>query len=467
MSILLNFLANCLLVCGLCLAAATAMAEQKKHVDDDPVVRHSYGLVLGDKDKIRAALEFLSKRAKRDVVPSMILAMRYRRDVTADMAAALETLTGHQALTWHDWMLWQQEHPEIKPHASFLDLKRDLLAQVDERYRVFFRTGWDQPADMRIRLEEIVWGGPKAMTGIPSLDFPKMIAAADADYLLPDDLVFGIAINGDIRAYPLRIMGWHEMFNDVIGGVPVALAYCTLCGSGILFETAREGREKPFVFGSSGMLYRSNKLMFDWETYSLWNQFTGEPVVGPLAKSGIRLKTRPVAITTWKNWRKAHPKTLILALETGYARNYASGAVYRDYFASPDLMFPATVRASKQFRQKDFIFGIRDVGVAKAWPVSAFARRRVINDRIGARDIVLIGNAETRTVRAYDRKGESFEALSEVGLRSQSGATWTITETHLAGPGGRKLPRIAGTLSYWFAWDGYLGLRSEYYQDKQ
>ena len=112
----------------------------------------------------------------------------------------------------------------------------------------------------------------------------KLIDAKDADYLLGTALVFGVSINGDTRAYPLRIMGWHEMFNEVIGGVPVALAYCTLCGSGILFETAVEGRARPFVFGSSGFLYRSNKLMFDRETNSLWNQFTGKPVAAQVRK---------------------------------------------------------------------------------------------------------------------------------------------------------------------------------------
>ena len=131
---------------------------------------------------------------------------------------------------------------------------------------------------MRIRLEEVVWGGVQ-FDGIPSLDNATMINADKADYLLDTDLVFGIEINGDARAYPLRIMGWHEMANDVIGGVPVALAYCTLCGSGILYETLLEGSDDPLVFGSSGLLYRSNKLMFDRTTNSLWNQFSGEPVV--------------------------------------------------------------------------------------------------------------------------------------------------------------------------------------------
>ncbi|MEM8789863.1 MAG: DUF3179 domain-containing protein, partial [Pseudomonadota bacterium] len=318
-----------------------------------------------------------------------------------------------------------------------------------------------QPDAMRIRLEEITWGGVRK-DGIPSLDNPNLISALEADYLQPDDLVFGVSINGDARAYPLRIMGWHEMFNEVIGGVPVALAYCTLCGSGILFETQLEGRAKPLVFGSSGFLYRSNKLMFDRETHSLWNQFTGQPVVGALADSGIALKQRPVVITTWDAWEAANPKTQVLSLRTGHRRDYGSGVVYRDYFGSPDLMFPAQVDQTRH-RQKDYIFGIRTFGAAKAWPLEVFAGGRVINDAIGDTKLVLIGDAASRSVRAYER-GALRLSRKDGALQSQDGTTWTETEEALTAPDGRRLARVAGHIAYWFAWDGYLGARSELYQ---
>lgn len=210
-----------------------------------------------------------------------------------------------------------------------------------------------------------------------------MLPARDADYLLDSDLVFGIEINGDARAYPLRIMGWHEMVNDVIGGVPVALAYCTLCGAGILFDTHLNGGKNPLKFGSSGLLYRSNKLMFDRKTNSLWNQFTGEPVVGSLADSGIKLKVRPITIDTWGSWRKLHTDTTVLSLDTGYVRNYDSGVTYKDYFASPDLLFPAVVQNERSVLRKDYVFGLRSVDASKAWPLTVFNRRSVINDKVG------------------------------------------------------------------------------------
>jgi len=314
---------------------------------------------------------------------------------------------------------------------------------------------------MGIRIEEIAWGGV-VKDGIPSLDTPAMIAAGDADYMRRDDLVFGVAINGDVRAYPLRIMGWHEMFNDVIGGVPVALAYCTLCGAGILYDTRVAERAKPLVFGSSGFLYRSNKLMFDRATNSLWNQFTGRPVVGRLADSGIELTQRPVVIASWQDWREANPETTILSLETGYRRNYGSGAVYNEYFASPDLMFPAVADQGRQ-RQKDYVFGIQQFGAAKAWPLAAFARRPVINDAVADVAVVVIGDAATRSARAYERGGLQF-ARKNGALVSGDGAIWTIREEALVAPDGRSLPRVAGHVAYWFAWDGYLGDAAELYR---
>ena len=197
------------------------------------------------------------------------------------------------------------------------------------------------------------------------------------------------------------------MFNDVVGGVPVALAYCTLCGSGILFETQVAGRPEPFVFGSSGFLYRSNKLMYDRGTNSLWNQFLGSPVVGPLTGSGIVLKIRPVVITTWKDWRAAHPETKVLSLETGFARDYSPGRPYGAYFASPDLMFPALVPDGR-LQPKDYVLALRTGDDEKAWPLSAFEGGTVINDRLGDIPVVLIGDAATRTVRAYRAGGRTF-----------------------------------------------------------
>ncbi len=284
--------------------------------------------------------------------------------------------------------------------------------------------------------------------GIPSLDNPVLVPAQSASYLEDDDLVFGVAINNDVRAYPLRILDWHEMFNDVIGGVPVSLAYCTLCGSGILFETRVEGRTEPFVFGSSGFLYRSNKLMYDRATQSLWNQFTGRPVAGELSGSGLELKTRPVVIARWGDWKSSHPETSVLRLETGFKRDYRSGAAYGEYFASPDLMFPTNVDQSK-LKQKDFVFALRSSGTEKAWPLAMFEGGAVINDTAEIIDLVLIGDAATRSVRAYKSDGLRFEKGKGRDLIMQGALSWRVTEDAIVSPSGKSLPRLPGHVVYW------------------
>ena len=397
----------------------------------------------------KVALLALEKRGDPDVVPALIQALRFVPD-NSTINAILTSLTGDRpGLLWHDWMLWQESHPEIKPFAGFDAFKADVMSLIDENFRLFLKSGVKHD----IRLEEIVWGGVRK-DGIPALINPTLIAPSAAAYT-DNELVFGIEINGDARAYPLRILNWHEMFNDVIGGVPVALAYCTLCGSGILYETLLPSAAEPLIFGSSGFLYRSNKLMYDQGSNSLWNQFTGRPVVGPLTGSGIELKVRPVTITTWKNWRQLNPKTKVLSLDTGYNRDYRPGRAYGEYFEGPDLMFPALV-PDTLLKPKDFVFALRAGAVEKAWPLSAFKEGAVINDTVGPLDVVLIGNTATRTVRAYMADGLDFKAIADQPNTITAGDTiWKVEEDALVNKGGQRLKRLAGHIAYWFAWRGF------------
>ncbi|MBL6929583.1 MAG: DUF3179 domain-containing protein [Rhodospirillales bacterium] len=403
-------------------------------------------------DDMLAAVRWLEIRGKTDITPALILAMRYNRPLSSEISIALSKITGNTgAKTWFDWMLWLEGNASVVPHPSYQQIKLETLMQLDPNFARFIPLS----RNARIRREEVVWGGV-AVDGIPALTNPVQTGADEADYLVPGELVFGVEINEDARAYPLRIMDWHEMLNDVIGGVPVSLAYCTLCGSGILFETRLEGFDEPLVFGSSGLLYRSNKLMFDLGTDSLWNQFTGRPVSGPLADQNIELKMLPLTITSWREWRARHPDTRVLSLDTGYARDYSPGQPYGHYFGSPDLMFPA-LADGKTRPIKDYVFGVRTVGGAKAWPIEGFRTKPVINDTIGSTNVVLIGNAITRTARAYSRNDLVFERATPTGPLSANGEEWKITEAALVSPSGKKLPRLAGHVAFWFAWSAFVG----------
>lgn len=453
----------CLIV-ALVLSVHWASPVQAVEVSAEEMDAYTDAIVFGKNPEKQKALEAFKARGKTDVIAALTIGFRFRQN-DFEIINTIAQLTGEPITNWREAMEWQETHPEVTPHKSFQKLKLKIYARIDPEFMRFLNGDKSLQKNLDIRFEEIVWGGV-GVDGIPSLDDPDLIEASEATYMIDDDLIFGVEINGDARAYPLRIMGWHEMFNETIGGVPVALAYCTLCGAGILFETQIEGRDKPFVFGSSGLLYRSNKLMFDRQTDSLWNQFTGEPVSGPLRNKGIQLKIRPVAITSWKQWRTDNPKTKVLSVETGHARDYSSGNVYKDYFSSPDLMFPVVVRNEKELKRKDYVFGIREFGAAKAWPITAFTDITIINDQIGSKNIVLVGNAQTRTVRAYERGENTFNPLGDEGSLTDASGSWQVTETALVSQNGEKLPRVPGHVSYWFAWDSYLGVKSELYSAK-
>lgn len=419
---------------------------------NETILADSLTLVMGEPPAARFALDALVATGDARLVHTLIMAMRYAAIPRREVSAAIAALTGEPDRgRWFDWMVWREGREQPALHPTFPDFQRAIFRRIDPRFLRFL----PENVPHEIRLEEIVWGGVQ-VDGIPALTNPDFLAPEAADYLNPDDLVFGVAINGDARAYPLRILNWHEMFNDVVGGVPVSLAYCTLCGAGILFETDVAGRAEPFTFGSSGFLYRSNKLMYDHQTDSLWNQFTGRPVVGPLTGTGIELTIRPVAITTWADWLAQNPDTVVLSPDTGHRRDYRPGAAYSAYFDSPELMFPALVDDGT-LAAKDFVFGIRAPGGAKAWPLSAFAAGATINDAVGLIDVVLVGDEATRTVRAYRRDDLVFEAGETARTLSAGGDIWELTEDALIGPDGRSLPRVPGHVAYWFAWAGYLG----------
>ncbi len=383
----------------------------------------------------------------------------------------LEKITGqtfgYDGKAWVEWLVGQ---PDIVPPDAYLKWKVDLLSQVDSRFRDYFvdkETDQLYPREkIRLELPLVVWGGVLQDDGsglsIPALVNSPMIAAAEAAYLKDDDRVFGVSINGDSRAYPLMIMNWHELANDVVGGVPVALAYCTLCGSGILFDSSVDGT--TYTFRTSGLLYKSNKLMYDLDTKTLWNQFTGEPAIGELADSGITLKALPITLTTWGDWLASHPETNVLNINTGFLRNYVSegsqGAAYNDYFSDPELWFPLSDHDDRLW-PKTVVFGLAIDGDARAYPTERMKLAPVVNEIIGVTGVVLITNPTTGAVRAYERKGLRFlEVVGGEGeelLRDDAGGEWRIEEAAIVSTGGSglRLDRIAGRTAFWFAWRSF------------
>ncbi len=366
---------------------ATGPAARAAPLSDADVKRALLTLSpVGETPARERVLREIAAAGDTRFIPPLVDLMRFARG-RSELILVVETLqrlAGRDAPArdWAGMVEWVGRRPELKAPPGYVGWKGALHAEIDPRFADFLRDG----VTARVRVEEVQWGGVR-VDGIPALVNPRMTAPAEAGWLADHDAVFGVSVNGDARAYPLRILDWHEMANDVVGGTPVALAYCTLCGSGVLFDARAGGR--TFEFGSSGFLFRSNKLMYDRETNTLWNHLTGEPVIGALAASDIRLERLPVVVTSWGEWRRQHPATKVLDLKTGHDRPYNAGAAYGRYFASTGTMFPVWLK-SRALHEKARVFTLVIEGRAKAYALEALDRAGgVLNDTFAGRALVV------------------------------------------------------------------------------
>jgi len=362
----------------------------------------------------------------------------------------LESVTGQSFGTslgrWRQW-LWSQPY---EPHPGYGVFKGALYEQIDPRFADFFH----DPVTSTIRLDQVEWGGVP-VNGIPPLRQPKHIAAKDAAYLLDGNIVFGVYSGGEARAYPKRILAWHELALDRVGDVDLALVYCTLCGTVIPYNSRVGGTS--YTFGTSGLLYLSNKLMFDAETHSLWSSLEGTPVIGPLAGKDLHLALLPVVTTTWGEWRREHPETTVLSSDTGYQRDYSEGAAYRAYFASDAPMFQVPALDGR-LRNKDEVLVPRLAETGGAKPLAIAARflqeHRVYQLNDGTRPLVVVTTA-TGANRVYASGTHRFTAgADDTHLVDAEGRPWVVDEDQLRSvqDASLVLPRVPAHRSFWFAW---------------
>jgi hypothetical protein len=272
-----------------------------------------------------------------------------------------------------------------------------------------------------IPVDDIKKGGPPR-DGIPSLDDPEFVAADDAAYLDGRDRVLGISIKGVARAYPIRILNYHEIVNDVVGGTTVVITYCPLCGTGAAFDATINGRGHEF--GVSGLLYNSDVLMYDRETKSLWSQLMVQAVTGPM--KGTRLQQLPLSHTSWEDWLERHPKTHVLSNKTGYSRNYRVDP-YPNYGRDGSLYFPVT-HSSNKYRRKEIVMGLEVNGRFKAYPFKELKKSaRTFDDELAGEEfsvefdakhqtarIVKIDGSETPTTMAFWFAWYAFHPETEV-----------------------------------------------------
>jgi len=300
-----------------------------------------------------------------------------------------------------------------------------------------------------IPLDKIRGGGPPK-DGIPSIDNPVFTDISGSNFMSDSDIVIGLEINGDAKAYPLFILVWHEIVNDKVGETPVSVTYCPLCYTSQVFERILDGREVEF--GTSGKLYNSNLLMYDRLTESYWSQSLGMAVTGPL--SGSQLKTIPFDLITWGDWKRLHSDTLVLTTDTGHIRSYATDP-YGNYYSEPRIMFPVE-NSDDRMHPKEIIIGFNEDDIYKAYKQDDIESDKAINDFVGLTPIVLISEHDQNS-RIFQRTvdGKLLRFLYDDGMLvdSETKSMWTYDGMAISGPmAGSILQRMPIHPGFWFEW---------------
>ncbi len=316
---------------------------------------------------------------------------------------------------------------------------------------------------------EILPGGPPR-DGIPAIDRPQFVPVAEADAWLDDrEPVLVVQVGEDVRAYPIQILIWHEIVNDVVGGKPLVITYCPLCNTGIAFERTVNGQ--VLDFGTTGRLRYSNLIMYDRQTESWWQQATGEAIVGTF--TGTRLRFYPSRMMAWAQFREAYPHGRVLSRETGYVRDYGRNP-YIGYDRTTEPFLYRGPRIKEALPLLARVYTIATEAEAVAYPYDVVRKFGVINDRVAGQPVVLFWapgvaspldaaridqGREVGTVLAYwrtvDDRVLTFERKGDRVRDRETGSQWDVfTGRALEGPlKGRELRPVAeGVHHFWFSW---------------
>lgn len=337
----------------------------------------------------------------------------------------------------------------------------------------FSTQGWATDFCMHnVPYAEIRSGGPPR-DGIPPIDHPTFVTPEAADQWIADkEPVLLLRIGEDARAYPLQILTWHEIVNDEVGGVPVAVTFCPLCYAALVYERP-EVQGRRLTFGTSGNLRNSDLVMWDRQTESWWQQFSGEAIVGQL--TGTRLKAVPAALVSWKIFKTEYPQGRVLSRDTGHTRPYGRNP-YRGYDDVTQRPWAYEGVTGAALRPMEHVVGLELGPAARAYPRRTLQKKRVFNDTLDATPVVVFWAKGTASaldteeisqgrdigmigafVRTVADRTLTFEPAKADRFKDQeTGSVWNILGVAVAGPmAGTRLEPVVHHNVFWFVWSAF------------
>jgi hypothetical protein len=345
-------------------------------------------------------------------------------------------------------------------------LTEDDRSESLQRLTASWNTNWNRHI---VDYDEILSGGPPR-DGIPSIDDPQFVSIDEAaDWLADNEPVIALEIEGEARAYPLQILTWHEIANDTVGDIPVAVTFCPLCNSALVFDRRVDG--ETLEFGVSGLLRNSDLIMYDRTTETLWQQFTGEAIIGDLV--GEQLEFVPSGLVSFAEFREAYPEGMVQSRETGFSRSYGQNpyAGY-DRIGQNPFLFTGELDGRLPAMERVVTVNLPDENIDVAYPLSLLSEMGVIHDNQGGQDIVVFHTEGTSsalgaaTIADAEDVGATgvfdpnlngqmltFTKTDGVITDEETGSTWNVLGQATAGElAGEALTPIVHGNHFWFSW---------------
>lgn len=337
------------------------------------------------------------------------------------------------------------------------------ISQPDSLSEEFPETDFSESV---VDFGEFQSGGPPR-DGIPALDDPRFVPASRADWLHPDEPVIVVTVGDDSRAYPLQIMIWHEIVNDTVNGIPLAITFCPLCNATLVFE--REFRGTVLDFGTTGRLRKSDLVMYDRQTETWWQQFTGRGLIGEFA--GEVLTEYPASIVSFDEFRDQHPDGDVLSRRTGHNRPYGENP-YRGYDRIGQSPFMFDGETDSRLPPMERVLAVRIDDRSRIYPFAEFGEPRVINEKFAGVPVAVFstdeafsaldkhritGSRRVPSLNAYDRRADgetlTFELRDGEIVDTGTESRWNALGRAVSGPReGERLEALPGGVHFAFAW---------------
>ncbi len=370
----------------------------------------------------------------------------------------------------------ETSEPEVtapEPAATAFVTEDGVIIGDNRPDRLVFATdAWNTDWERRtIDTNELLSGGPPR-DGIPSIDNPQFDSQEKAAlWLAPNEPVIALEINGDARAYPLQILTWHEIVNDTVGDVPVIVTFCPLCNSALVFD--RRFEDQVFEFGTSGLLRNSDLVMYDRTTETLWQQFTGEGIVGELA--GAQIEFLPSQLVSFNDFQKAFPAGVVLSQNTGFNRAYGRNPYAGYDTIDQPFLFDGELDGRLPAMARVVTISLDDAGVDIAYPLEILAELGVINDAQEGQDLAVFHQPGTSTALGaeliaigadvgatgvfdpnLDGQKLTFNKEGDNIVDAETGSTWNVLGQAVDGPlAGTSLTPVVHGDHFWFSWAAF------------